>query len=107
MARFNLVKPYEQKGDQPEAIHQLTAGVIGGVKHQVLLGATGTGKTFTMANVIANVNRPTLVLCHNKTLAAQLFSEFREFFPNNAFDYFVSYYDYCFFSVMHLWFGIS
>jgi excinuclease ABC subunit B len=94
MARFHLVKPYEPKGDQPEAIHQLTAGVIGGVKHQVLLGATGTGKTFTMANVIANVNRPTLVLCHNKTLAAQLFGEFKELFPDNAVEYFVSYYDY-------------
>src|SRR6185436_11859911 len=94
MARFNLDKPYEPKGDQPEAIHQLTAGVIGGVKHQVLLGATGTGKTFTMANVIANVNRPTLVLCHNKTLAAQLFGEFKELFPENAVEYFVSYYDY-------------
>jgi excinuclease ABC subunit B len=94
VARFHLVKPYEPKGDQPEAIHQLTAGVIGGVKHQVLLGATGTGKTFTMANVIANVNRPTLVLCHNKTLAAQLFGEFKELFPENAVEYFVSYYDY-------------
>jgi excinuclease ABC subunit B len=94
MARFNLVKPYEPKGDQPEAIHQLTAGVIGGVKHQTLLGATGTGKTFTIANVIANVGRPTLVLCHNKTLAAQLFGEFKDLFPENAVEYFVSYYDY-------------
>lgn len=77
-------------GDQPEAIAKLTEGIEKGFKEQVLLGVTGSGKTFTMANIIANINRPTLVLAHNKTLAAQLCSEFREFFPNNAVEYFVS-----------------
>lgn len=90
MERFELVSPYKPTGDQPEAIEKLTEGVKNGLKEQVLLGVTGSGKTFTMANVIANVNRPTLVLAHNKTLAAQLCSEFREFFPNNAVEYFVS-----------------
>lgn len=94
MDHFELVSPYQPTGDQPEAIEQLTEGIKNGVKEQVLLGVTGSGKTFTMANVIANVNRPTLVLAHNKTLAAQLCSEFKEFFPNNAVEYFVSYYDY-------------
>lgn len=94
MDRFELVSPYKPTGDQPEAIEKLTAGIRNGLKEQVLLGVTGSGKTFTMANVIANINRPTLVLAHNKTLAAQLCSEFREFFPNNAVEYFVSYYDY-------------
>lgn len=94
MDRFELVSPYVPTGDQPEAIRKLTGGVEKGLKEQVLLGVTGSGKTFTMANIIANVNRPTLVLAHNKTLAAQLCSEFREFFPNNAVEYFVSYYDY-------------
>lgn len=90
MDHFELVSPYQPTGDQPEAIEQLTEGLKKGVKEQVLLGVTGSGKTFTMANVIANVNRPTLVLAHNKTLAAQLCSEFKEFFPNNAVEYFVS-----------------
>ena len=94
MDHFELVAPYKPTGDQPEAIKQLTDGINNGCKEQVLLGVTGSGKTFTMANVIANVNRPTLVLAHNKTLAAQLCSEFKEFFPNNAVEYFVSYYDY-------------
>jgi excinuclease ABC subunit B len=92
--RFQLVSDYEPRGDQPEAIARLTRGVLDGEKHQVLLGVTGSGKTFTMAKVIAEVNRPTLVLAHNKTLAAQLFHEFRSFFPHNAVEYFVSYYDY-------------
>ena len=94
MDRFILHADYTPTGDQPEAIEKLTAGVNNGIKEQVLLGVTGSGKTFTMANIIANANRPTLVLAHNKTLAAQLCSEFREFFPNNAVEYFVSYYDY-------------
>lgn len=94
MDHFELVSPYKPTGDQPEAIAALTRGVEKGYDEQVLLGVTGSGKTFTMANVIANVNRPTLVLAHNKTLAAQLCSEFKEFFPNNAVEYFVSYYDY-------------
>lgn len=92
--RFILKAPYEPTGDQPRAIEQLTAGVESGQHFQTLMGVTGSGKTFTMANVIANVNRPTLVLAHNKTLAAQLCCEFREFFPENAVEYFVSYYDY-------------
>ena len=91
---FQLVAPYEPTGDQPEAIEQLTQNILNGIKHQVLLGVTGSGKTFTMANVIKNINRPTLVLSHNKTLAAQLYSEFKQFFPYNAVEYFVSYYDY-------------
>ena len=94
MDRFELVAPYAPTGDQPEAIDRLARGLEAGLKEQVLLGVTGSGKTFTMANVIARVNRPTLVLAHNKTLAAQLCTEFREFFPNNAVEYFVSYYDY-------------
>ncbi len=92
--RFELVSNYMPMGDQPEAIEKLTRGVELGLREQTLLGVTGSGKTFTMANIIANVNRPTLVLAHNKTLAAQLCSEFREFFPNNAVEYFISYYDY-------------
>ena len=91
---FNLVSPYQPAGDQPGAIHQLTQGILEGEKHQTLLGVTGSGKTFTMANVIQNVQRPTLVLTHNKTLVAQLYGEFRQFFPDNAVGYFVSYYDY-------------
>jgi excinuclease ABC subunit B len=91
---FQLHAPYEPKGDQPEAIKGLVAGVEGGERYQTLLGATGTGKTFTIANVIARTGRPTLVLAHNKTLAAQLCNELREFFPNNAVEYFISYYDY-------------
>ena len=94
MERFELHAPYQPTGDQPEAIDQLVAGIRRGDREQVLLGVTGSGKTFTMANIIAQVNRPTLVLAHNKTLAAQLCSEFREFFPHNAVEYFVSYYDY-------------
>ena len=92
--KFILHSDYNPTGDQPEAIKKLVKGLESGQKEQVLLGVTGSGKTFTMANIIANVNRPTLVLAHNKTLAAQLCSEFREFFPENAVEYFVSYYDY-------------
>lgn len=92
--QFELVSPYEPSGDQPEAIKEITKQLRAGVKEQTLLGATGTGKTFTMSNVIQEVNRPTLVIAHNKTLAGQLYSEFKEFFPNNAVEYFVSYYDY-------------
>ncbi len=92
--QFELVAPYQPNGDQPEAIQALVRGVEKGDKEQVLLGGTGTGKTFTMANVIEKTNRPTLVLAHNKTLAGQLYSELKEFFPNNAVEYFVSYYDY-------------
>ena len=91
---FKLHAPYKPTGDQPQAIAKLTEGVLRGDKFQTLLGVTGSGKTFTMANIIANLNRPTLVLAHNKTLAAQLCTEFREFFPENAVEYFVSYYDY-------------
>ncbi len=94
MDRFKLVSPYQPMGDQPEAIDHLVMGLENGIDEQVLLGVTGSGKTFTMANVIARLNRPTLVLAHNKTLAAQLCSEFKEFFPENAVEYFVSYYDY-------------
>ena len=93
-AEFNLISSFEPKGDQPEAIRQLTEGIIAGVGAQTLLGVTGSGKTFTMANVIRNVGRPTLVISHNKTLAAQLYGEFKAFFPNNAVEFFVSYYDY-------------
>lgn len=92
--KFDLVSDYQPTGDQPEAIANLTAGIKEGKKAQILLGATGTGKTFTISNVIKNVNKPTLVLAHNKTLAGQLYGEFKEFFPNNAVEYFVSYYDY-------------
>ena len=92
--QFELVSKYQPTGDQPQAIQQLTAGVQNGTKEQILLGATGTGKTFTISNVIAQVNKPTLVLAHNKTLAGQLYSEFKQFFPHNAVEYFVSYYDF-------------
>ena len=91
---FKLVSKYQPNGDQPEAIKELVDGVNAGVRDQVLLGATGTGKTFTIANVIAKTNRPTLVLAHNKTLAGQLYSELKELFPENHVEYFVSYYDY-------------
>ena len=91
---FQVESPYQPKGDQPQAIEKLTQGIIDGEKFQTLLGVTGSGKTFTVANVIQEVQRPTLVLAHNKTLAAQLYSEFKQFFPNNAVEYFVSYYDY-------------
>ena len=94
MNKFELTSAYKPTGDQPEAIKQLTDGVLAGLPAQTLLGVTGSGKTFTIANVIANVNKPTLVLSHNKTLAAQLYSEFKSFFPNNAVEYYVSYYDY-------------
>ena len=92
--RFQIHTPYEPSGDQPEAIQQLTEGILAGEKYQTLLGVTGSGKTFTIANVIQNVQRPTLVLTHNKTLVAQLYGEFKQFFPENAVGYFVSYYDY-------------
>ncbi len=91
---FRLHAPYQPTGDQPEAIRQLIDGVQSGYRHQVLLGATGTGKTFTMANIIQELQMPALVMAHNKTLAAQLYAEFKEFFPENAVEYFVSYYDY-------------
>lgn len=91
---FKLKSDYAPKGDQPEAIKKLSDGILAGKKHQILRGVTGSGKTFTMANIIQNVQRPTLVLAHNKTLAYQLFTEFKEFFPDNAVEYFVSYYDY-------------
>src|ERR1022692_18032 len=91
---FELVSDYQPAGDQPQAIAKLTEGVLSGAKHQTLLGVTGSGKTFTIANVIKNVNKPTLVISHNKTLAAQLYAEFKSFFPNNAVEYFVSYFDY-------------
>jgi excinuclease ABC subunit B len=93
-SRFRLVSDFEPRGDQPQAVEELTRGIERGDRHQVLLGVTGSGKTFTVASVIANLNRPTLVLAHNKTLAAQLYQEFRTFFPENAVEYFVSYYDY-------------
>ncbi|MYL34005.1 excinuclease ABC subunit UvrB [Pontibacillus yanchengensis] len=93
-SQFELVSQYQPQGDQPRAIEELKNGIVNGKKHQTLLGATGTGKTFTMSNVIQQVNKPTLVIAHNKTLAGQLYSEFKEFFPNNAVEYFVSYYDY-------------
>src|SRR5438045_2487870 len=91
---FELSSPYEPAGDQPQAIAKLTDGLFSGAKHQVLLGVTGSGKTFTIANVIKNVSKPTLVISHNKTLAAQLYAEFKSFFPKNAVEYFVSYFDY-------------
>jgi excinuclease ABC subunit B len=91
---FELVSPYKPAGDQPQAIAKLTEGLLSGAKHQVLLGVTGSGKTYTVANVIRNVDKPTLVISHNKTLAAQLYAEFKSFFPKNAVEYFVSYFDY-------------
>src|SRR6266516_3709426 len=91
---FDLVSDYQPAGDQPQAIEKLTAGILSGAEHQTLLGVTGSGKTFTIANVIKNVDKPTLVISHNKTLAAQLYAEFKSFFPNNAVEYFVSYFDY-------------
>lgn len=94
MPNFELIADYKPTGDQPEAIRQLTQGVLDGVPAQTLLGVTGSGKTYTIANVIKNINKPTLVLSHNKTLAAQLYGEFKSFFPNNAVEYYVSYYDY-------------
>src|SRR6476469_378425 len=94
MNRFVISSPFDPQGDQIAAIDELVRGVTSGRKEQVLLGVTGSGKTFTIAKVIEAVNRPTLILSHNKTLAAQLFQEFRSFFPHNAVEYFVSYYDY-------------
>src|SRR6266446_2964472 len=94
MPDFRFVAPFQPTGDQPQAIDKLVDGLGRGLRHQTLLGATGTGKTFTIASVIDKVNRPTLVLAHNKTLAAQLYAEFRDFFPDNAVEYFVSYFDY-------------
>src|SRR5262245_1191077 len=91
---FSLVSDFQPQGDQPQAIDQLPAGLQQGLRHQVLLGVTGSGKTFSMAHVIARVNRPALVMAPNKTLAAQLYNEFKELFPENAVRYFVSYYDY-------------
>src|SRR5687768_15025945 len=91
---FQLQTPFPPAGDQPQAIEQLTEGIMQGERYQTLLGVTGSGKTFTIANVIQNVQRPTLILTHNKTLVAQLYGEFRQFFPENAVEYFVSYYDY-------------
>ncbi|HCD23161.1 MAG TPA: excinuclease ABC subunit B, partial [Flavobacteriaceae bacterium] len=92
--KFQVVAPFVPTGDQPQAIDQLVKGLHSGEAHQTLLGVTGSGKTFTIAHVIDRVQRPTLVLAHNKTLAAQLYAEFKQFFPNNAVEYFVSYYDY-------------
>src|SRR5574340_700072 len=91
---FELAAPYDPAGDQPQAITKLTQGLETGAKDQVLLGVTGSGKTFTIANVIRNIDKPTLVISHNKTLAAQLYAEFKGFFPSNAVEYFVSYFDY-------------
>src|SRR6476469_5314873 len=91
---FEVASSYEPAGDQPQAIATLTEGLLAGAKHQTLLGVTGSGKTFTIANVIKNVNKPTLVISHNKTLAAQLYAEFKSFFPRNAVEYFVSYFDF-------------
>ena len=90
---FELISKYKPAGDQPEAIKELVEGINEGKRDQVLLGATGTGKTFTIANVIASVNKPTIVLAHNKTLAGQLYAEFKELFPNNKVELFISYYD--------------
>src|SRR5271154_6996934 len=94
MNQFQVISPFQPQGDQPQAIDKLVAGLNAGRKFQTLMGVTGSGKTFTMAQTIACVNRPTLVMVHNKTLAAQLYQEFRSFFPHNAVEYFVSYYDY-------------
>jgi excinuclease ABC subunit B len=94
MSEFKLKSAYQPSGDQPEAIAKLVAGLRAGDREQTLLGVTGSGKTFTMANIVQQLQRPTLVLSHNKTLAAQLYAEFRQFFPENAVQYFVSYYDY-------------
>src|ERR1700741_2187121 len=94
MTKFELASDYKPLGDQPAAIKQLTEGLLKGEKEQTLLGVTGSGKTFTMANVIQKLQKKTLILAPNKTLAAQLFAEFKEFFPENAVEYFVSYYDY-------------
>src|SRR5213592_818742 len=94
MSDFEVVSPFKPSGDQPEAIRKLVAGLAAGQKYQTLLGATGTGKTFTMAHTIMRAKRPTLIISHNKTLAAQLYEEMKELFPENAVGFFVSYYDY-------------
>ena len=94
MKKFELHSKYKPQGDQPQAINELTEGLKKGTKHQTLLGITGSGKTFTIANVIANINLPTLIISHNKILAAQLYGEFKSFFPENAVEFFISYYDY-------------
>ena len=94
MSKFEIVSEFKPTGDQPQAITELVTSINEGHKYQTLLGVTGSGKTFTMANIIEKIQKPTLILAHNKTLAAQLYSEFKEFFPNNAVEYFVSYYDY-------------
>ena len=94
MATFDLVSKFEPAGDQPQAIEELVEQIKSGQRHQTLLGATGTGKTYTMSQVIQKIGKPTLIIAHNKTLAGQLYSEFKEFFPNNRVEYFVSYYDY-------------
>src|SRR5512147_744596 len=94
MRKFELISEYKPTGDQPEAIRQLIEGVRRGDKFQTLLGVTGSGKTFSISNVIAEINKPTLIISHNKTLAAQLYGEFKAFFPNNAVEFFISYYDY-------------
>ncbi len=94
MNKFKLVSNYKPKGDQPQAIQELIQGIINEDKYQTLLGVTGSGKTFTIANVIEKVNKPTLVISHNKTLAAQLYGEFKQLFPENAVEFFISYYDY-------------
>ena len=94
MPKFEVVSPYQPTGDQPEAVEKLAQGFIDGKKFQTLLGVTGSGKTFTMAIIIEKIQKPTLVIAHNKTLAAQLYNELKEFFPHNAVEYFVSYYDY-------------
>ena len=91
---FKLHSKYSPSGDQPQAIKKITDSLKAGNRYSTIIGVTGSGKTFTMANIIANINRPTLIISHNKTLAAQLYSEFKEFFPENAVEYFVSYYDY-------------
>ena len=94
MPEFKLNSSFSPSGDQPQAIEKLVAGLEGNAKSQVLLGITGSGKTFTMANVVTRIQKPTLVIAHNKTLAAQLYQEFKAFFPDNSIEYFVSYYDY-------------
>src|SRR5450759_705929 len=93
MPKFKITSEFVPTGDQPQAIEKLADGIVRGLKHQVLLGVTGSGKTFTIANVVEKVQKPTLVIAHNKTLAAQLYNEFKEFLPGNAVEYFVSYYD--------------
>ena len=94
MNKFQLISNYKPAGDEPQAIKELADGIKSGDKFQTLLGVTGSGKTFTISNVIQEVNKPTLIISHNKTLAAQLYSEFKSFFPNNAVEFFISYYDY-------------